>query len=125
MSSIGSILSIARNAMQTQQLAMQTTGHNIANANTVGYSAQSVRLAAQTPQSFPYGYEGTGVSVQGITRARDALLDPRYRTSFPNQGQYSTTSDIMGRVESVFGEPSDSSLSSVLDAFWSSWSDLS
>ncbi len=125
MSSIGSILSIARTAMQTQQLAMQTTGHNIANANTEGYSAQSVELSANTPLGFPYGYEGTGVAVQGITRARDVLLDQQYRTSNSNQGQYTTSSDILGRVESVFGEPSDTSLSSVMDAFWSSWSDLS
>src|SRR3954464_14587353 len=125
MSSIGSILSIARTAMQTQQLAMQTTGHNIANANVEGYSAQTVRLAAQTPQGFPYGYEGTGVAVQGITRSRDALLDQQYRTSASNSGQYSTTSGILTRVESIFGEPSDSSLSAALDKFWSSWSDLS
>ena len=125
MSSLGSILSIARTAMQTQQLAMQTTGHNIANANTEGYSAQQVRTAAQDPQGFSYGYEGTGVSVQGITRSRDALLDQQYRSSAANQGQYTTTSNVLGRVESVFGEPSGSSLSSALDAFWSSWSDLS
>ncbi len=125
MSSLGSILSIARTAMQTQQLAMPTTGHNIANANVAGYSAQSVRLAAQRPQGFPYGYEGTGVSVQGITRARDTLLDQQYRTSTSSSSEYRTTSDIMGRVESIFGEPSDLALSSSMDKFFSSWSDLS
>ncbi|MEP6729876.1 MAG: flagellar hook-associated protein FlgK [bacterium] len=124
MSSLAGILSIARTAMQAQQVAMQTTSHNIANANVVGYSAQTVRFAANTPETLSYGSIGTGVVVQGITRSRDALLDAQTRAATSDASGSSATSVMLGRVESVLGEPSATGLSSAMDALWNSWSDL-
>jgi len=44
MSSLGSVLSIARGAMNTQQTIIQTAGNNIANVETAGYSRQRVAM---------------------------------------------------------------------------------
>lgn len=124
MSSLGSILGIARSAMQASQVALQTTSQNIANAGVEGYTVQSVRFAAQVPQSFPYGNLGTGIVVQGITQARDRLLDTQFRTATGGAANASRTSDTLSRVEQVLGEPSTTGLANSLDAFWNSWSDL-
>ena len=122
--SIGSILSVARSAMQVQQVAMQTTGQNIANANVAGYSVQRVEEEAQTSQMFPYGSVGTGVQVQTISRARDALLDGQFRDASASTASATTSSDLLSRIQGVLAEPSSTGLSSALDAFWGSWSDL-
>lgn len=124
MSSIGSILSSARTAMQAAQIQMQTTSQNIANAGVEGYSVQKVRLAGNTPQRFTYGNIGTGVLVQGITQNRDKLLDAQFRTASGNASKQTATSDTLGRIEAVLGEPSTTGLSNSLDLFWNSWSDL-
>jgi flagellar hook-associated protein 1 FlgK len=125
MSSLGSILSIARSAIQAHQIAIQTTSQNIANAEVEGYSAQRVAIAASTPQNFTYGSLGTGVVVLGITRARDVLLDDQFRKASTSSSAYGTSRDMLARIEAVLGEPSATGLSNAMDVFWNSWSDLS
>lgn len=124
MSSIGSILNSARSAMQAAQVQMQTTSQNIANAGVEGYTVQRAQLVANTPQHFTYGNIGTGVVVQGITQARDKLLDAQYRTANGGAAQQKAAGDTLTRVEQVLGEPSATGLSHSLDVFWNSWSDL-
>ena len=124
MSSLNSILSVARTAMQASQVAMQTTSQNIANANVAGYSVQKVNLAANTPELLTYGSIGTGVNVASITRNRDVLLDEQYRSASTSSSGFQTASDILTQVESVFGEPATDGLSTAMDAMFNSWGDL-
>ena len=124
MSSIGSILSSARTGMQAAQVEMQTTSQNIANANVEGYSVQKVQLKGGVPQRFTYGNIGTGVVVMGVTQNRDKLLDAQFRTANGSASKERAASDTLGRIEQVLGEPSSTGLSSSLDAFFNSWSDL-
>ena len=124
MAGIGSILNMARQGMDAQQLAIQVASQNISNASTQGYSRQTIQLASSDPTVFPYGSVGTGVSVESITRSRDALLDSTYRSDAAGQSAAETTSNALSQIQSVFGEPSTTGLSATLNAFWSSWSDL-
>ena len=65
--SLQSLLSIARSALLTHQQAMDITGHNVANANTPGYSKQRLVIQAETPLAgplFPIGRGITGVAIQ-------------------------------------------------------------
>ena len=123
--SIGSILNMARSGMNAQQAAIQTASQNISNAQTEGYSRQRVELVSSLPTAFPNGIVGTGVSVAGITRARDILLDATFRSDSSGAAAADTTSGAMTQIQSVFGEPSNTGLSAALDAFWSGWSNLS
>jgi flagellar hook-associated protein 1 len=123
--SIGSILNMARAGLNAQQTAIQIASQNISNANTAGYSKQRVELAASLPTLFPYGNVGTGIDIKTISRARDATLDASYRTDSSGQSYSDTTTGALEQIQSVFGEPSDSGLAASLDAFWSSWDDLS
>ncbi|MBV8471578.1 MAG: flagellar hook-associated protein FlgK [Burkholderiaceae bacterium] len=68
------ILSIGVQAMQASQAALQTVSQNIANANTPGYSVQSVQLQNNAGQATGSGFMGTGVSVQTVTRAHNNFL---------------------------------------------------
>ena len=90
--SIGSILNSARSGMAAQQLAVQIASQNIANADTEGYSRQRVDLATSLSVAFPYGTIGTGVTVQNISRARDAMLDAQYRQDSGGQANAETMS---------------------------------
>lgn len=123
-SSLFGILNNARAGMAAQQLQLEVASHNLANANTEGYSRQRVELSARRPLFMPEGMLGTGVEVLDISRSRDALLDRQVRSS---------TSDLMGdqmrfnllsEVETSFGEPGEAGLGATLDAFYSAWSDL-
>lgn len=124
MSSISGILSVARSALLAHQAAMEVTGHNIANAETPGYTRQSLLLGQSDPRRVTYGTFGTGVRVSTVGRAREALLDQDVRSQLAPSAQARTRRDMLQRVERVFGEPSPSGLAASMDAFWNSWSDL-
>ncbi len=124
MPSLGSILSIGRSALRTQQDAIQVTAHNIANAATEGYSAQRPILTPLPPQRTPDGIFGSGVGIADVTRIRDTFLDSTFRREVGDLNKEDARSGILGRLESVLSEPGEGGLSSSLDQFFSAWSGL-
>ena len=122
-------LQLSRRALESQQIALNTTGHNIANASTQGYTRQTANLKATTPDTISAlgGKQslGTGVTIGSITRARDAFVDNQFRSETSKQQYWETRQDNLSQVEGIMNEPSDSSLSGDLDNFWNAWSDLS
>lgn len=119
------LFSIARSALLSHQTALQTISHNVANAETEGYSRQEVVLAANTPVRLYNGNVGTGVHIATIQRKRDILLDENFRSANVANGNSTMRRDLLQKVEDIFGEPSDTGMANALDQFWSSWSDLS
>jgi flagellar hook-associated protein 1 FlgK len=122
--SLTSLLSIARSALLTQQRAIDVTGHNVANANTEGYTRQRLNLAPQPPQLTSIGQLGRGVSAVGIERLRDQFLDAAYRRENGDLGQFTTAQDILTQVGDILGEPSGNGLGAGLDSFFAAWGDL-
>lgn len=126
------LLETAKRSLFTQQAALNTTGHNIANANTPGFSRQVVNTTESRPieafgmnRSNTPGQLGTGVEVTSITRIREKFLDDQYRNENKSYGSWNIQSDTLEKLETIVNEPSDSGLRTVLDNFWKSWSDLS
>lgn len=72
--SSSALMSIGTRAMTASYAALQTTGNNIANANTVGYSRQQAELANSAGQYTGMGFFGKGVDVTTVTRAHDNFL---------------------------------------------------
>src|SRR5690349_21493162 len=108
--SLWSTISIARSGIFAQQLATQVAAHNIANAQTEGYTRQDVETTATYPQITPGGIYGTGTRAD-VRRLRDELLDGTYRRESGRSAAYAARNDLLSQVETVFGEPSDTGLS--------------
>lgn len=131
MSGLFQIFSVSKSGMFVQQTALHTNAHNIANANTDGYSVQRVNLKTTEPFGMPAlttpaepGQIGTGVKVDSITRARDTFLDAQIRKENSTQGKYEVREQFLSEIESIFMEPSDEGLASSLTKFWDSWHQL-
>jgi flagellar hook-associated protein 1 len=71
---MGALMSIGKSALYASYASLQTTGNNIANANTPGYSRQEAQLADSPGQFTGAGFFGKGVSVTTVTRAYDRFL---------------------------------------------------
>ena len=70
-----SALNIATRALTTNQAALQVIGHNIANANTEGYTRQRVELQSVPGQQLGSAYFGKGVQIETVARVGyDAFL---------------------------------------------------
>lgn len=122
-------LELARRALESQQYALDVTGHNIANANTQGYTRQVANLKSTTPDTInSLGHSlsiGTGVTLENITRARDAFVDRQFRWETSKQEYWGGRQDALQKVEGMFNEPSENSLHDDMNKFWTAWSDLS
>jgi flagellar hook-associated protein 1 FlgK len=115
-----------------QQRMLDTTGHNIANASTKGYSRQEAVLSAsaamqvQVASSSAAGsHLGSGVDVDGFRRVRDQFLDAQYRGQNTNLSEWSARAQSLDSAELSLAEPGDTGINEQLTKFWKSWSDLS
>jgi flagellar hook-associated protein 1 FlgK len=75
------ILSTGVSGLVAFQRALDTTGHNIANAATPGYSRQRVDFATRQPQAFGSGWMGSGVDVADVSRFFDEMLATQTRSA--------------------------------------------
>lgn len=124
-------LDVALRALRAQQKAVDVTSHNIANANTPGYSRQVASMTTTSPYTVPAmgrdpsaGQLGTGVVVASVSRARDSFVDYQLRNELSAQGQWEAARDSLKQVEAIFNEPSTSGLNTLLGRFWQSWQEL-
>jgi flagellar hook-associated protein 1 FlgK len=118
-------------ALLAQQAALDTTGHNISNANTEGYTRQTAVLGASDSLQVTDGTRqstiasiGTGVQIQAYNRIRDDFLDLQYRAQNMVLGQQSATANSLDEVETALAEPGANGISNLLTQFWKAWGDV-
>ena len=105
------------------QRGLDTASHNVANANTPGYTRQRVNLASRIPWHSEVGPIGTGVDVTGVVRMREAFLDTRVRTLGESFASADTTAALLQRAEDVLGEP-ENGVTTLLGHLFDSFDDL-
>ncbi len=117
-------LNIAVSGMSTYNAGLTTTGHNISNVKTKGYSRQTVEQSAKEAVSLrtSYGMLGAGVDATAILSSRDDYYDAKYRISNTTVGKYSTESFYLSSIEDCIypKEDSEGSITNSLDSFFSS-----
>ncbi len=118
-------LNLGIEALLAAQTALDTVGHNVANANTPGYSRQSVLLRAGPSMRLGNNLVGNGVRAMDIVSVRDLLVDRRILTQRSAIARLDALSSGLSDVESLLGEPGEGSLSSMISGFFSGVSRLS
>ena len=127
MSGLFATFNIAKRGMNVQQRSIDVTSHNISNANTPGYSRQRAKIETTRAQSISggAGQLGTGAQVAAIERVRDSFLDYQVRGETSTLGKYDVRSNFLSEVETVFNEPSETGISSLMGKFFDSFQELS
>jgi flagellar hook-associated protein 1 len=101
------LLTLGARAMFANQAALQTIGQNIANANTPGYSRQSVVLTTSPGQYTGAGFFGKGVDVQTVVRSHNAFLTKEAATSKSTAMADVTRAEQLSRMEKLFPPGTD------------------
>ncbi|WP_295545315.1 flagellar hook-associated protein FlgK [uncultured Pseudacidovorax sp.] len=119
---MSSLLNIGLSALQANQAALTTTGNNVANAGSAGYSRQSVvqQQAITTPSGG--GYLGNGVRVVTVERAYSSYLTQQANQTAAVAAADTARSDQLSSLESVFQTGSaglGASMNTLLNAFTS------
>ncbi|MCS7156074.1 MAG: flagellar hook-associated protein FlgK [Bacteroidota bacterium] len=123
MAGINNLLELSKRALLAYQGAMNTVGHNVANAQTPGYSRQRVDLRATGVQEGRW-YLGLGVRLEAVERVRDRFLEAQILEQTARWGRFEGQRALLDRIESLFVLHSEGSLEAALSRFWSAWSDL-
>jgi flagellar hook-associated protein 1 FlgK len=122
-------LNTAASGLAAARRGMDVVGQNIANQKTEGYTRQRVTTSAvaaiaQTGRFSVGALPGHGVSIDGVARLGDALLDARVRDALGASGYWSTRAVAATTVEASLAEPTANGLAARLSKFWSGWQDL-
>lgn len=125
-----SSLSKAISGLSAAQKGLQVTGHNISNTNTTGYTRQ--QLLQSDSSYLTVGTNGgvklktgLGVDCDQIRQVRDQMVDKRLRTETSVLGYYQKLNTTALDVESSFDEPYGSTVSDLINNFWSQTQKLS
>lgn len=99
-------LNIGTTGLYTYQAALNTTAHNVTNAETVGYTRQILQQKAGVPIKVnnSYGMVGSGVDATAIVQTRNDYYDLKYRKSNNLFGTYSAKQYAMTEIENYFNE---------------------
>ena len=120
-------LNIGTTGLYTYQAALNTTSHNIANTDTVGYSRQVITQKAGTPLKVnnTYGMAGTGVDVTGVYQVRNEYYDLKYWKNSTLYGGYDTKNYYMKEIENYFNELNMEGFTTSFNSFYDSLQELS
>ena len=119
------LLNIGKSGLFASKRAMSTTSHNIANANTDGFSRQEVRQ--ETSFTLPEGNYvlGTGTQIQSIKRQHDELVEKKLNNSLTSNNFDKERSLQLSHVEEIFNEVNSEGMNKVLNRFFNSMRELS
>ncbi|MFT7287394.1 MAG: flagellar hook-associated protein 1 FlgK [Halieaceae bacterium] len=120
---MSNVLNVGTSALLSLQRAIATTGHNIANVNTEGFSRQRVDFSSLPPQLNGVGYIGSGVQIANITRSYDQFLVDDVRSRNSSAAGAQTLADLSGRVDNILADPA-TGLGPVLDSFFAAVQDV-
>lgn len=112
---------IGKKALTASQMGQSTTGHNIANVDTEGFSRQELTQAASLPMSDG---KGTGVDVKGVRRIQDGFTKQKVVDEQVNVGTWKTREQIMTELEVIYTDLEGTRLRGSMDEFWGAWSSV-
>ncbi|MGI9237515.1 MAG: flagellar hook-associated protein FlgK [Woeseiaceae bacterium] len=116
-------LNISLTGMRAFQRALQVTSHNIANANTPGYSRQVADFSARAGGGQGNTYLGGGTQVSSIRRIYDGLQVDQLRSSTTGFARFDTLNMLSSRIDTLLAD-ADTGLNTGLQSFFNSVQDL-
>jgi len=114
---MSNLINIGMSGLNASQAALATTGNNIANAATSGYSRQSVMTSTSALQNIGVGYIGTGTTLSEVRRIYNSFFDAQLQTTTALSGDSKAYLDQIGSVDKLLSD-STTGISSVLTSFF-------
>ncbi|SEI44799.1 flagellar hook-associated protein 1 FlgK [Allopseudospirillum japonicum] len=108
---MSSLLNIGLSGVAANQARLSTTGHNITNVDTDGYSRQQVITVTRDPQNYGFGYLGKGVGMDGVRRMANEYVSEQLRMDTSNAKeidiftqQISQIDDLLASADTGIGQ---------------------
>lgn len=118
------VLSIGLSGAITSERALATAGHNIANANTEGFSRQRVQVDTRPPQLSGVGALGTGVKINNVKRIHDDFVSSEMRSNASIANSLQTNYDFTSQIDNMLADP-NAGLAPTLHSFFAAINNIS
>ena len=125
-------LYIGNSGLQTSQNALNTTAHNMTNADTAGYVRQQVQQGTKVYNTIKVDFKsvssqqiGLGVDYTKVKQIRDYFLDQTYRRETGRSAFYEVASGGLEEIESLLDELNGESFQESLEGVWTAIQELS
>ncbi len=122
--SINHLMNIGQSALNAQQATIATTGNNIANVDTPGYSRQYVELEDAYALTGSPGAQGLGVDAVQVLRRFDQFVEVSFLDKSGEASRWEEQTQTMTSVESIFNESNRTGINDAMSAFFKAWEDL-
>ena len=124
-------LYVGASGLQASQNALNTTAHNLSNADTTGYTRRQVQLSARpyvtlsvNPKSVSDQQTGLGVVYSRVKQVRDYFLDKTYRRESGRSMFYEVSAEALQEVESQLGELQGEAFQTSITDLWTAVQEL-
>ncbi len=124
MARISSLMHLGQQSMANSQTALQTTSHNIANANTEGYTRQRVDMTTAEPVTLGNHRLGQGVKTADVTRVTNSYLNKQIQEETNKLGAANGKQSSLMRVEQIFNESINKGLNHFMANFFNSFQEM-
>jgi flagellar hook-associated protein 1 len=121
MANLFNTLGIGYSGLSAAQVGINTTGHNISNAENEGYTRQRVITSASTPLSTAPGNVGNGVDIQDIKRVFDNFVFDRYSTVSGEKEYSDFEMKTLEELSAYFPEIDGVGIKADLAEFYNMW----
>lgn len=126
MASILNGLHIGYSGLSASQLGINTTSHNISNAETEGYSRQRTVQQSTTPLgTITPGAQGNGTQVKEIVRIHDEFVFSRFRAESQNKEFTDFQRQTLEELSTYFPEIENVGIKFDMQEYFNLWGDLS
>ena len=114
-----SLYSMGLSAINTANTKLNTTANNINNADTEGYSRQTVVVTTAGAVNTGNGYVGQGVKVETVSRQNNSYVQNQLASATSSQAEASTYNTEISQIDNLLGS-SDEGISPALQDYYSS-----
>ena len=118
-------MNIGSESLYSNRQGVDTAGHNIANAETEGYSRQRVNLRQRNPSESDGNVIGNGAYVGNISRAHDKFIEKQLNNAIQDSSTSVARNDALQTIEQIFSTELESSVSDELSEFFNALQNLS
>ena len=124
---IPNIMQTGRTGMVAAKVGIATSGHNIANANTEGYSRQRIQTETAASQEGSYGknYIGSGTFLNRVERVNDQYIEKQIRTAQRDLSNSEEKEIALKQLEDIFNEMGGEGLNRLVTRFFNEFRRLS
>ena len=112
---------IGKKSLTASQMGQSTTGHNIANVDTEGFSRQEIMQESARPMSDG---KGTGVDVTGVRRIQDGFTKQKVVDQQTHVGSWETREKMLTEAEVLYTDLEGTRLRGAMDEFWGAWNSV-